>query len=142
MSDGLMVLGMHRSGTSLMARSLLEAGVDVGARLLGGSAGNPDGHFEDAVVVEHDERLLAALGRRWDEVPVADERTLPDAERASFLASVSGYLADDRGRRSHWAIKDPRLCLFASTWREAIEAAGVLITARTIGRPERNTASS
>ncbi len=124
MNDGLMVLGMHRSGTSLMARSLMEAGVDIGARLLGGSAGNPDGHFEDAVVVEHDERLLASLGRRWDELPVADERALSAAERASFLASVSGYLVDDRGRRPHWAIKDPRLCLFTATWRAAIEAAG------------------
>lgn len=134
MTDALMVLGMHRSGTSLMARSLQEAGVDIGARLLGGSAGNPDGHFEDAVVVEHDERLLAALGRRWDDLPIADERDLPASERAAFLASTAGYLVEDRARRGRWAMKDPRLCLFASTWRAAIERAQARVAAVLVVR--------
>lgn len=67
-STALVVLGMHRSGTSALTRLLHTAGADAGGRLLGASAGNELGHWEDAFVVETNERLLAALGRRWDDV--------------------------------------------------------------------------
>ena len=39
MSNGLLVLGMHRSGTSALARVLQLCGADIGSRILGESAG-------------------------------------------------------------------------------------------------------
>src|SRR6476660_8194420 len=65
-SSGLLVLGMHRSGTSALARVLDLCGADIGARILGESAGNEAGHWEDAFAVETHEQLLAAYGASWD----------------------------------------------------------------------------
>ena len=119
-STALLVLGMHRSGTSALARLLHWAGADAGERLVPGSAGNEQGHWEDAFAVETNERLLAALGRRWD-----DMRPLPagwaDSEAArEARARIGDYVRTRRRQHPVWAVKDPRMCLFASLWRDAI----------------------
>ena len=59
----LLVLGMHRSGTSAVAGALRLAGVDLGADLMAPAADNPKGFFEHAGVVAIHDRLLQALGR-------------------------------------------------------------------------------
>jgi len=43
----LVITGMHRSGTSLVASLFAGAGVNVGTRLIGASRGNDRGHWED-----------------------------------------------------------------------------------------------
>ena len=83
----MLVLGMHRSGTSLLARLLQQCGIDIGSRLLGGSVGNEHGHWEDAFAVEMHERLLASMGRRWDEVPAPWQMRSP-AQCATATATA------------------------------------------------------
>ena len=46
-SVALVVTGMHRSGTSMVAAYLQQAGVSIGRNLIGPAPGNPRGHFED-----------------------------------------------------------------------------------------------
>src|SRR3546814_8776754 len=60
-STALVVLGMHRSGTSALANALAAAGADPGERLVPGSPGNETGHWEDAFEVATHQRLLAAM---------------------------------------------------------------------------------
>lgn len=123
-SVGILVLGMHRSGTSAVSRVLGLAGADLGTRVLGASAGNEAGHWEDAFAVETHERLLAALGARWDEpfaVPHGFARS--DAGRAAAV-QITEYVAQERSPHPVWAVKDPRLSLFADIWAAAVADAG------------------
>lgn len=141
-STALLVLGMHRSGTSALARLLHSAGADAGERLVPGSAGNEQGHWEDAFAVETNERLLAALGRRWD-----DMRPLPagwaDSEAArEARARIGDYVRTRRRQHPVWAVKDPRMCLFASLWRDAIADAGCPVAAVLLARHPREVAAS
>lgn len=128
-SAGVMVLGMHRSGTSVLTRVLEQCGADVGARVLGGSRGNDAGHWEDAFAVETHERLLAAFGQQWDDVmPLPPDWGSSDpAGRAGLL--VRGYLEANRSRQATWVVKDPRLCLFAGLWADAAQSAGLPVGA-------------
>ncbi|HSR64644.1 MAG TPA: glycosyltransferase, partial [Xanthomonadaceae bacterium] len=131
---GFLVFGMHRSGTSAVARLLGEAGANLGERIVPGSAGNEEGHWEDAFAVETNERLLADLGRSWD-----DPRPLPggwlhaDATRQA-IARIADYLRSSRSGERAWAIKDPRMCLLADAWMAAVAQAGcphaVILVAR------------
>ncbi len=116
---GWLVLGMHRSGTSALSRVLDLCGADIGPRLVEGSAGNDGGHWEDAVAVELHERLLADLGARWDEPFALAEgwREAPAARNA--VDAIARYIRDERDPHRLWAVKDPRLCLFAPLWRAA-----------------------
>lgn len=65
-NDGILVLGMHRSGTSAIAGVLSKLGVDFGDSLLPGIAGvNDKGFFEHTDVIDLNEDLLAHMERTW-----------------------------------------------------------------------------
>ena len=120
---GLLVLGMHRSGTSATAGALQRLGVRLGDRLVPAAADNPGGYFEHADAVAANERLLDALDRSWDDVralPAGWEQTPAAADalariRDETLAGLAGPGA--------WALKDPRLCRLLPLWRAALDAA-------------------
>ena len=61
----IVVLGMHRSGTSAMAGVLQRLGVDLGSRLTPGDADNPKGYWEHTELVDIHDRLLRSLSSRW-----------------------------------------------------------------------------
>lgn len=141
-SAGLLVLGMHRSGTSALARVLGLCGADIGARIVGQSAGNEAGHWEDAFAVETHEQLLAAFGASWD-APLCLPSDWASSESARAAERrIRDYVAGDRGTHPLWAVKDPRLCLFAPLWIEATRAAGDALGAVLVLRHPLEVAAS
>jgi O-antigen biosynthesis protein len=124
-STALVVLGMHRSGTSALAGMLHHLGVDFGHRLMPASPDNPRGYWEHRDLVAVNDRLLAELGCRWDMV-----RPMPSgwldaaaARRASQL--VESMLLRDFAGASLWGIKDPRLCRLLPLWTAVLDRLGV-----------------
>src|SRR5580704_9217804 len=71
-STALVVLGMHRSGTSALTGMLHHLGVALGEHLMPATQDNPRGYWEHSDIVAVHERLMAALGWAWDEL-----RSLP-----------------------------------------------------------------
>src|ERR1700686_2628559 len=67
-STALVVLGMHRSGTSALAGMLHHLGVALGERLMPASPDNPRGYWEHSEIVDADQRLMASLGWAWDDI--------------------------------------------------------------------------
>ncbi len=63
---GLLVLGMHRAGTSLLARVLNLLGAAMPRTLIGASSNNEAGYWESRPVQQLDDRLLLAAGTAWD----------------------------------------------------------------------------
>ena len=121
----LLVLGMHRSGTSAVAGALRLAGADLGADLMAPAPDNPKGFWEHAGVVAIHDRLLHALGRAWD-----DPRPLPDAwpETAAAIAASAELEALLRAEFSAvplWAVKDPRMCRLLPLWWPVLTRMGV-----------------
>ena len=60
----LLVLGMHRSGTSAVTRVLSIAGAKLPASLMGPGRGNEVGHWESDALATYNDELLAQLGIR------------------------------------------------------------------------------
>ncbi len=128
----LVVLGMHRSGTSALTRVL---------NLMGCYAGdadafnpvepdNPKGYWERRDVWALNEELLAALDASWCRVGRLDLDELPDDRRASFERQAAEIVATlDRHRP--WVIKDPRLCVLFPVWRAVLENPVCLIPRRS-----------
>ena len=70
----LIVLGMHRSGTSALAGLLSHLSIPMGDNLMTPVEGENDkGFFEDEEIVELNDQLLSKLGMSWD-----DARLMPD----------------------------------------------------------------
>ena len=122
----LIVSGMHRSGTSLLASILDGAGVHLGPELISPSPHNPHGHFEDTEMVEFHRRVLTANGIVSEGYTTAVDIPVPDelAARADSLVQ-----ARERTRRT-WGWKDPRTTLFLDFWRQRIPHAKFLLVFR------------
>jgi len=122
---GVLVLGMHRSGTSALTRLLNLHGAALGDELMPARCDNPTGFWEHSAAVAIHERLLAALGMAWD-----DPRLLPQGWEATepaneALVAIGELIAREFAEQPLWAIKDPRLCRFVPLWRRAMAAHGI-----------------
>src|SRR5262249_1740037 len=67
-SNAIVVLGMHRSGTSALAGMLHHLGVALGDELMPATADNPRGYWEHRDIVAINDRLMTELGRTWHDV--------------------------------------------------------------------------
>src|SRR5450759_1684243 len=61
----ILVVGMHRSGTSAVTRALNYLGADLPLRLMPGNETNPLGHFEPEEIVLIHDRTFLSLGTSW-----------------------------------------------------------------------------
>src|SRR5215467_6029736 len=106
-STALVVLGMHRSGTSALTGMLHHLGVTLGDRLMAATLDNPRGYWEHRDVVAAHERLMTALGWGWDDIrslPPGFERSEPALVARRELA---GVLHRDFADAPLWGVKDP-----------------------------------
>ena len=67
-STAILVLGMHRSGTSALTAALHGLGASLGGELVAANHDNPGGYFENAAAVTAHETLLAELDRGWEDL--------------------------------------------------------------------------
>jgi hypothetical protein len=82
------ITGMHRSGTSAVARALQECGLHLGPQdaLLPASVHNREGHWEHDRIVALNDSLLEKLGGSWDRPPKVEPRWDTDASLGSLSA--------------------------------------------------------
>lgn len=128
---GVVVLGMHRSGTSAVSRILNLLGADLGpVEDLLTEYDNPAGHWESRALVACNDRILASFGRSWDFPPWLAPGW-EYSERASQLLPDLTETFASVFRSSPWAWKDPRTCLTFPLWRRVLGSrARVVIVSR------------
>ena len=69
----IVVLGMHRSGTSVTAKSLQVLGVDLGDNLMPAIRNNNEaGFWEDVDINNFNIKLLDKIGSDWDRLTLLD----------------------------------------------------------------------
>ena len=126
------ILGMHRSGTSLVARALNVLGIDLGPpeTMLEANRLNPLGFWEHRDILAVNDELLAALRGTWDHPPLMP----PDWHNASNLDGLRdravAILTRDFVGAPRWGWKDPRSCLTWPFWRSLVPDARVVLCIR------------
>lgn len=121
----IVVLGMHRSGTSALTRVVNLLGAALPDRILGASPGNRAGHWEPAALVQFHEALLAELGSTWHDWTALDLSRLSADRRAEIMSRIAAIIAHEYGPAPLLVVKDPRICRFASLFLEALTTAGI-----------------
>ena len=115
------VVGMHRSGTSLVTRGLYALGVELGGNLAVESApDNVKGHWEDRDVFEFNKRLLAALALDWDVVEPGDGALMGASSLAPMVAEGQALIGSKAAGHRAWAFKDPRTARLWPFWRRVL----------------------
>lgn len=147
----VIVLGMHRSGTSALTSALAEMGFTLPSDVMGPAPDNPRGFFEPRAVAQLNERILKSLGGSWD-MPgpfVAPALGMTASAGRLALHLQATYLEETRTVvKSVYAgggpivIKDPRITLFAPLWRKALEQLGYRPVFVHIHRDPREVAGS
>ena len=119
----ILVLGMHRSGTSMLTAGLPALGIDLGPNLMPPRPGDNDkGYFENPDIVALNEQLLAMDGYHWSSLAYG-RRIDYGAERYAAQRAEAGEILATQFGPGPIAIKDPRLCLTLPFWHQVIEAA-------------------
>ncbi|PZO55611.1 MAG: hypothetical protein DCF16_02595 [Alphaproteobacteria bacterium] len=119
----VLVLGMHRSGTSALTRVLSIAGAKLPEHLMSDGVGNETGHWESERLVACHDRLLGALNSAWDDWMPLDLNAQPWAWRQSMKDEIASLIKSEYGGDALIVAKDPRICRFAELFIEATESA-------------------
>ncbi len=119
----LLILGMHRSGSSLLGSICASLGINMGSRLIPPDQHNPAGYWEDADLVAIQENLLEALQQAWHGPrgpdPFPSRWWLSEGVRPyrEALDALLGAVVANSGDRS---FKDPRTSRFLPLWRDLL----------------------
>ena len=138
----ILVLGMHRSGTSAVTRCLNLLGAEVGNKLLPPAEDNRSGFWEHADVVAIHEELLKELGRAWHDARALPEGWLLSAAARKARGKLAKLVADEFDASVLCAVKDPRLCRFVPLWREVLLESGLDAVALLVVRHPAEVARS
>ena len=125
--DGVLVLGMHRSGTSALAGVLSLLGCATPASLIRGDANNEKGYFESDKVGRLSDSILEYFDTAWNDWQPIDLTILSADQRAGFEGQIQSALSSDFGTAPLFVLKEPRMCRMVPLWQSAIENAGVRV---------------
>ncbi len=109
------VLGMHKSGTTLLSQILHHSGIDMGEF---DDAVTYDGgnKYERAEPLDLDMDIMWAPDTEVLELEVPDRPTMTDDQRARMRRII----ADCSAAHEDWGFKDPRACLLYDLWAEEL----------------------
>jgi hypothetical protein len=123
--QALVVAGMHRSGTSAMARLLSLSGATLPERIMDPGPDNPLGYWEPWEMVALDDEILQAIDSRWDNVFAVKDNERAWAARSWFMDKAKTFLTHNFGDQDLLVIKDPRSSILTRFWRQALDEIAV-----------------
>jgi hypothetical protein len=119
----VLVLGMHRSGTSSVAGALVRLGGAAPLNLIPPEWDNPRGFWESSVLMALNEEILAAGGTHWQDWRRFDLRRIDAAAAVDLRARAKAALASEFGDGKLPIVKDPRMCRLLPFWRSVFREA-------------------
>jgi hypothetical protein len=114
--QAVVVLGMHRSGTSAVTEALSSLGGRLPERLLPPQSDNPRGFFEPHGIVEIHDRMLASAGTSWSDWDAFPVNWYRAQEADGYVRELADAVKADYGNARILLLKDPRICRFLPLW--------------------------
>jgi len=121
----VLILGMHRSGTSCLTGNLEEAGLYLGD-VKRASPYNPKGNRENRAIMTLNEEVLNANDSAWDAPPKDDTPVRWNTAHCAARDDVLASYPDDKV----WGFKDPRTLFTLDGWRAALPGARLVGSVR------------
>ena len=138
----ILVLGMHRSGTSALTWLIGQMGAALPKDAIVASAENSTGYWESAGLVAADEQLIRAAGSSWFDPRALDLSRVPPALLADRLQGIRTAIEHAWGEAPLLAIKDPRQCRFVPTLTGQLGELGIAARAILMLRGASEVAAS
>ena len=116
----VVILGMHRSGTSILSRGLQVMGVELGDNLIKSAGDNQKGFWEDADIVAINDEILEFIGNSWDSILPIESSTLPLLKQRGYYDRALELLNSKTERHPCFGFKDPRTAKLLFFWKEIL----------------------
>ncbi|MEO1366328.1 MAG: hypothetical protein AAFX50_04050, partial [Acidobacteriota bacterium] len=106
-ADGVLILGMHRSGTSAVAGCLERLGLDFSGPLMAAKTGeNSRGYFELLAAYDVHKRLFARCCVAWDDPRGLDLGDVREPILDAAVDELEALLVKHFRTSTAWALKD------------------------------------
>jgi hypothetical protein len=121
----VMILGMHRSGTSVLARCMEVFGRSLGNSLMPAYVDNPKGYFEDEEIVDLNNEMLVSLGSSWDKISIIHEEEVRSLHDTEFFSRAVHLIEKRLQSFPRFAVKDPRFVLLLPFWKKVLASCDI-----------------
>jgi hypothetical protein len=138
----LLILGMHRSGTSAITRVLNLMGAELPKQMVGAKLGNESGHWEPEQLVLLHDQMLTEVGSSWRDLRPLDLAQLSGDRLAHFKLNIQSIIQKEFGSASVFVLKDPRICRFLGVYKTALTELDVRVQPIIIIRNPLEVAAS
>ncbi len=118
----ILVLGMHRSGTSLLSRSMAIFGAQHGENLFTSLIGNPKGHWEDNDILNFDEEILHHFNQKWDNPTPLTSENINTLHIEGYFDRATSLVKEKLEKNSLWTLKEPRITKLLPFWNQVFES--------------------
>jgi hypothetical protein len=123
--EAVVILPMHRSGSSALSRVLNLLGCDLPKTLMLGNETNPTGHWESVEIRALNDDILTSGGSQWQDWQAFNPNWYRTSKPHEFRDRALKVLEKEVGSSSLFVLKDPRVCRIFPFWRDTFAAAGI-----------------
>ncbi len=139
----VVVLGMHRSGTSAVTRGLQVIGVELGSKLMPAAPGvNDKGFFEDTDIHAFNDELLKSLGFSWHSLALITSEQLLAEKQAPLRLRAIALLREKLQDTDCFGLKDPRICRLLPFWQDVFDVLQLKVSYVIVARNPLSVAQS
>ena len=119
---GIIILGMHRSGTSALTKVINSLGADLPTKLMPPVKNNNElGFFEPKDISGIHDEILASVGSAWDDVTRFPSDWYKTDEAVIFENKIVDILERDFKNSNLFVLKDPRMCRIVPFWKNILQ---------------------
>lgn len=122
-SSLIVVLGMHRAGTSAMSRALKVLGVELGNALIEADQYNEKGYWEDQDINRLNNQILLSLDTEWHSLAPIKHNDVDFLKEEGYLLRAVELLREKTQGVSLFGYKDPRVAKLLPFWKMVFESA-------------------
>src|ERR1700694_1990256 len=108
----ILILGMHRSGTSALSGVACTLGASAPKTLLPANFANPNGYWESMPLVQAHSELLVAAGSSWYDWRRLNPQWWVSADALRFHNRIRDIIKSEYDEKPLFVVKAPRLCRF------------------------------
>lgn len=143
MQNLVVVLGMHRSGTSAITRSLTTMGLSLGDHLMPALPGNNDkGFWEDLDINALNIDIQKFLNSDWHFLSALSTADIAKLEGAGFITRACDLLRKKIDSFNNFGLKDPRIAKLLPFWKVVFHSLGCQISYVIAVRNPKSVAAS
>jgi len=130
----IVVLGMQRSGTSALTRTLSLLGASLPRNLVAQGLGNETGHWESDAAIRLNDEILERAGSSVNDLDLLSDVQLEMLASAGFVDRLKNLIADEYADAATFAVKDPRIALVFPLWEAALVELNIRCVVAIISR--------